>query len=82
MAITEKSWRSAVEKWLPPCSTTAIRVTRFSRTRASRWRYVCVEMQRPINPVALLFFRHDDGTWCVFPPEAPRLTVHPHASAA
>lgn len=81
MTIAEKSLRSAVEKWLAPDSTTAIRITPFNRTRANRWRYVHVDMQRLTNPIALLFFRHDDGTWCVFPPKALQPTLHLHEIA-
>ncbi|REG59319.1 hypothetical protein B0G80_2060 [Paraburkholderia sp. BL6669N2] len=69
MNTAEKSLRFLVEKWLTPTSRTPMRVTRFSRTGSSRRRYVCVEAQRPEGPVTLFFFRHDDGTWHVFPPE-------------
>jgi len=43
-------------------------VTRFSRTRDSNRRYVCVEVARPACSVAIMFFRHADGAWRVFPP--------------
>jgi hypothetical protein len=69
MTTAEKSLRSLVEKWLTPTSATPVRVTRFGRTASNRRRYVRVEAMRPDGPVALFFFRHDDGTWRVFPPE-------------
>jgi hypothetical protein len=31
--------------------------------------------------LALLFFRHDDGSWQVFPPEAVRMTMSPRRLA-
>ncbi|MBC8752292.1 hypothetical protein F6X42_39480 [Paraburkholderia sp. WC7.3b] len=68
MNTAERSLRSLVEKWLTPAAATPIRVTRFSRTGSSRGRYARVEVQRPEGSVALFFFRHDDGTWQVFPP--------------
>jgi hypothetical protein len=77
----EKSLRLLVEKWLSPTLTTPIRVTRFSRTRGNQ-RYVCVETLRPGGPVTLFFFRHDDGKWCVFPPDTKRLTIRAYISAA
>ncbi|MFM0078774.1 hypothetical protein P0D72_07770 [Paraburkholderia sediminicola] len=69
MNTAEKSLRSLVERWLTPTSATPVRVTRFGRTGSSRRRYVRVEVPRPEGSVALFFFRHDDGTWRVFPPE-------------
>ncbi|MFL9903622.1 hypothetical protein PQR75_27370 [Paraburkholderia fungorum] len=77
----EKSLRLLVEKWLSPTLSTPIRVTRFSRTRANQ-RYVCVEALRPGGSVTLFFFRHDDGTWCVFPRDTRRLTIRAYRSAA
>jgi hypothetical protein len=77
----EKSLRLLVEKWLTPTLATPIRVTRFSRTRPNRKRYVCVEALRPGGSVTLFFFRHDDGTWRVFPPETGRLAIRAYASA-
>jgi hypothetical protein len=69
MTSAEKSLRSLVEKWLTPTSTTPVRVARFGRTASKGRRYVHIEVLRPEGPVALFFFRHDDGTWRVFPPE-------------
>jgi hypothetical protein len=77
----ERSLRFLVEKWLTPTLATPIRVTRFSRTRANQ-RYVCVEALRAGGSVTLFFFRHDDGTWCMFPSDARRLTIRAYASPA
>ncbi|MFP3567048.1 hypothetical protein [Paraburkholderia sp. SIMBA_030] len=68
----QQSLRSQVEKWLAPAPATAVHVTRFSRTRWNGQRCVCVEMSSPAGVRALFFFRHDDGSWCVFPPTANR----------
>jgi len=72
MNPTERSLRLLVEKWLTPASETPVRVTRFSRTGPGRRRCVRVEALRLDGPVALFFFRHDDGTWHVFPPDNGR----------
>jgi hypothetical protein len=66
----ETSLRSLVDKWTPPNGAAPIRITRFSSAR--RGRYVRVDVSRPEGPVALFFFRHDDGVWRVFPPEIGR----------
>jgi hypothetical protein len=68
----EHSLRTQVEKWLAPGLSAPVRVTEFSRTRVGRRRYVCVETAMPRGLRALLFFRHDDGCWCVFPPASDR----------
>lgn len=67
-AANNYSLREQVEKWLAPGPSTPVRVTEFSRTRQSGSRYVRVETALPGGLRALLFFRHDDGCWCVFPP--------------
>jgi hypothetical protein len=69
MDTRERSLRVLVEKWLGCDLVLNARVTHFSHSRRKRWRYVCVEADRPSGKLALAFFRHDDGSWCVFPPE-------------
>ncbi|WP_233802236.1 hypothetical protein [Paraburkholderia sp. HP33-1] len=66
----EQSLRWQVEKWLAPASATPLRITRFGRTGWHGQRYVCVETSSPAGTRALFFFRHDDGSWCVFPQTA------------
>jgi hypothetical protein len=66
----EQSLRWQVEKWLAPAPATPIHVTRFSRSGRGGRRYVCVETSSPAGARTLFFFRHDDGSWCVFPPTA------------
>jgi hypothetical protein len=73
--IAGNSLRLLVDKWLAPVISTPVRVTQFSRTRSNQRRYVCVEVLRPAGTVRIFFFRHDNGTWCVFPPETKRLEM-------
>ncbi|WP_343676417.1 hypothetical protein [Paraburkholderia heleia] len=74
MAAWERSLRRVVESWLGTLQAGHIRVTRFSHTRKKMWRYVCVEATYEKDTLAIVFFRHDDGSWGVFPP-APRSPV-------
>jgi len=83
----ERSLRCQVEKWLAPGPATPVHVTVFSRTRTGGRRYVCVETSSPAGARALFFFRHDDGSWYVFPESGTRRKLaakHPlmHATAA
>ena len=72
MNPTESSLRALVDKWLAPNARVPARVVRFSRTQDHRLRYVCVEAAHPARTIAIFFFRHDDGSWNVFPPAEVR----------
>ena len=65
-----QSLRYQVETWLAPALTMPVRVTAFSRTRLGGRRYVCIKTSSPSGAHALFFFKHDDGSWCVFPQAA------------
>ncbi len=71
MAVRESPLRRVVESWLGTFKAGRIRVTRFGHTHKKMCRYVCVEAAREQGTLAIVFFRHDDGSWCVYPP-APR----------
>lgn len=64
-----KSLRSLVEKWFAPNPASPVRIAHFGRTHRHQRRYVCVETSWHAGVFAIFFFRHDDGSWCVFPPE-------------
>ncbi|BCG01293.1 hypothetical protein PPGU19_058610 [Paraburkholderia sp. PGU19] len=67
MSPTGKTLHWAVDKWLAPTPAMPARVVRFCRTQMHR-RCVCVEAARPNGLLSIFFFRHDDGSWNVFPP--------------
>lgn len=75
MASAEKSLRLMVEHWLAPGLANPVRVTRFRNRRSTRECYVCVETFHARGPVAMFFFRHQDGTWRIFPPSRERPTM-------
>ncbi|MFM0554664.1 hypothetical protein P0D69_27380 [Paraburkholderia sediminicola] len=62
--------RTLVEKWIG--MTDGVRVTQFSHGREEQYRFVRVEGAADAAFIALIFFRHNDGSWCVFPPERKR----------
>jgi hypothetical protein len=82
MGTREKSLRVLVENWMGPDAAKRARVTRFSHSRRKQWRYVCVEADRPSGTLAFVFFRDDEGSWCVFPPERKRPTMNIVRTAA
>lgn len=63
--------REQVEKWFGRESAHAVAVLNFGRTSHDGGRFVRMGGQWPGNQLAIVFFRHHDGTWHVFPP-APR----------
>jgi hypothetical protein len=77
MNTGQRSLRLLVEKWLAPTPAMPARVTRFSRTSTTHGRFVRVEALHPTGLLAIFFFRHGDGSWCVFPPgnERPAMKV-------
>lgn len=78
MSTMNRSLRLLVEKWLGPTPAVPVRVTRFGRMSSNQRHYVCVEAMRPAGALAIYFFLHDDGVWCVFPPavDRPAMRVH------
>jgi hypothetical protein len=67
MTTANRSLHAQVEKWLPSGATQTPRVRGFGRSRAHGFRFVCVEAADAMHHT-LIFFRHGDGGWRVFPP--------------
>jgi len=82
MISAEKSLHWVVDKWLAPTPAMPARVIRRSRSGVHHRRYVCVEALRPEGLLSFFFFRHDDGSWNVFPPEAERPAMNGYRCAA
>ncbi|QBR02975.1 MULTISPECIES: hypothetical protein [Paraburkholderia] len=81
MNATGSSLRLLVDKWLAPNAGVPAHVVCFSRMQENRLRYVCVEAVHPARTIAIFFFRHGDGSWCVFPPAASRPAMTTRAGA-
>ncbi|RKP53333.1 hypothetical protein [Pararobbsia silviterrae] len=76
MNATEKSLHWIVDKWLAPTASMPARVAQVQRDPAQRHRFVRVEALRPTGLLSIVFFRHDDGTWNVYPPASERPAIH------
>lgn len=60
--------RTLVDKWLAPTSATPAHVVRTGRMASTRVRYVSLEGAISSRPLTIVFFRHGNGSWDVFPP--------------
>ncbi|TGN95713.1 hypothetical protein PL79_021730 [Burkholderia sp. USMB20] len=72
MVARERSLRDVVNMWLGADVVGRIRMTRIVRSRRKPWRCVCVESEGDQRCLKIMFFRHDDGSWFVFPPATRR----------
>ncbi|MPW23720.1 hypothetical protein GCT13_45265 [Paraburkholderia sp. CNPSo 3157] len=62
------SLRALVDKWLAPTRSIPARVIQVGRFGSSGVRYVRLEGQMATGPLSIVFFRHGDRAWDVFPP--------------
>jgi hypothetical protein len=78
----EKCLRTLVGKWFGLSAVVTIRVMEFSRTRTGRRRYVRISAARADGSLTIVFFRHDDGSWNVFPAKASRPAMRAYPLSA
>ncbi len=64
------SLRAVIDKWIGRTATNPIRVIRQRDARSGR--YVLVSLSQSPTAQVIFFFRHDNGSWNVFPPEIQR----------
>jgi len=70
-----QSLRWLINKWFAFDTEADDRSTRARRVQFKSGRCVCVEAKHTGGKVVIFFFRHDDGSWQVFPPAAKRLAL-------
>ncbi|TCG03956.1 hypothetical protein BZM27_44465 [Paraburkholderia steynii] len=70
MASVGRSLRNMVQDWLAPDPKRGFRVSHVGRS--GHGRYVCVVADNGAGSRAMFFFRHRDGSWCIFPPQPER----------
>jgi hypothetical protein len=64
--------RSLIDKWMGSTPASPIRLTRVNYAKSTPIRCVRAESLRETGVLAILFFRHGDGSWYVFPPMLER----------
>ena len=69
------SLQQSIDKWFSPSQRDQIRVTRFRQRALGGQSGVIVRLMGAPDPIELLFFRHGDGTWCLFPANVARPTM-------
>jgi len=67
-----RSLRHLVEKWSGPYVLGRVRLTRVGRSVPLRCRCVRVDFACASRPMSILFFRHEDGFWYLFPSAGSR----------
>ncbi|WP_175941572.1 hypothetical protein [Caballeronia sp. BCC1704] len=82
MQASANSLHSAVDKWLAPTVAHPARVAQLCRSHVTGMRYVRIEGWHGGTLIDIIFFRHDDGTWNVFPPQARRPSMNAQRLAA
>lgn len=70
------SLRQNVDKWFSPSQRDQLRVTRFRRSASGGQSGVIVRLLGATETIELLFFRHENGTWQLFPADAKRPTAN------
>jgi hypothetical protein len=82
MRANRMSLRMQIDKWLGPISPKTIRIIRMGYSSGSRVRCVTVESPRSSKSLAIVFFRHGDGSWLVYPPRVERPAMGAYLRAA
>jgi hypothetical protein len=67
------SLRSLVEKWVGLTHSTALQLSRTTRSDSNGQRVLRVDSALLDGPI--FFFRHHDGSWCIFPERASHPTM-------
>lgn len=75
MSSNGTSLRNLIDKWLAPTPASPIVLSRPRYSKPQSLRCVRAESIGSSSGLAILFFRHRDGSWCVFPPESERPTM-------
>ncbi|WP_155640726.1 hypothetical protein [Burkholderia pseudomultivorans] len=70
-----RSLRRAVEKWIDPERLTRVQIVRPGCSKYGRAGLIRVEGESGSRPFAIFFFRHEDGSWQVFPPSMHRPVI-------
>ncbi|MEX3934851.1 conserved hypothetical protein [Paraburkholderia piptadeniae] len=70
------SLRAQIEKWFGSAQPLSIRVSRALGDLRMMSGCKCVSVSQTSGPYAIVFFRHGDKSWRVYPPTATRPTLN------
>jgi len=82
MNAARKSLSMQIHKWFGNAYPRTIHITRTSLTNGGRVRCVTVRATQLDNSLAIAFFRHGDGSWQVYPPQAAHQRMSAYRRAA
>lgn len=68
MSRAGRSLHAMVRKWLGAAPAHPLSVVNKGRMLDSGCPFVCVQADRINDVLSIVFFRHQDGGWYVFPP--------------
>lgn len=80
MNTHERSLRMAVEKWFGASQPLSVFSTGRIAPRGAR--YVRVGVVRPHGSLTIVFFRHPNATWNVYPPMTSEASIQTYLLAA
>ena len=81
MNAGDKSLRSLVRKWFGVDADLSVQIVEVGRTFPGRRRYVRIRAVATGNSSSIVFFRHVDGSWNVFPPTPKTLAMRLYQTA-
>ncbi|PYE17694.1 hypothetical protein C7410_12569 [Paraburkholderia silvatlantica] len=72
MRRKSRSLRAMADKWLFLRPDTRVHVTRVAQGARKHRSCVYVSAVGAVGESGMFFFRHDDGSWYIFPPDEAR----------
>lgn len=82
MGAGRTSLRMQIDKWFGPALREALHIQRIDLANGDGVRCVIVVAPHAQAPLAIVFFRHGDRSWRVYPPEVERPAMSKRLSAA
>jgi hypothetical protein len=76
------SLRGQIEKWFGSAQPISIHISRAQGQLHAMSGCKCVSVSQTSGPYAIVFFRHGDKSWRVYPPTATRPTLNAVSRAA
>jgi hypothetical protein len=82
MNAARKSLRMQIHKWFGCACAKTIHITRTNLANGGRVCCVTIQATQPDHSLVVAFFRHGDGSWQVYPPQAGHQCMSAHRRTA